>query len=214
MGGGLGFLTELLADRPGLFVFEVDRRLAARLAARHPGLEVRGDAREWDPAAEGPDGLLAANLPYALSGEALAWLAENPSRFAGAVLLLQREVAERVVAEVGTRKYGLLSGPIRAAYEARVRLRVPPGSFLPPPKVESAVLTLDRLPSPPSDSLSRAHLRVAKAAFSQRRKRARPLLAGLLDEEAVSWIPEGARAEDIGPDLGQRLAARLEGVQR
>lgn len=209
IGGGLGFLTGHLAARPNLTVFEVDGALAAGLGERWPEVALAGDAREWEPAGAKADGHLCGNIPYSLSGLALGWLARWPSRFAGAVLLVQREVAQRVASEPGNRTYGMLSGPLQAAYEVGVALRVPPGAFVPAPKVESAVLTLDRRGEPPTDLVAGAYLRLAKVAFSQRRKRARGLLAELLPAEALAEIPKMARAEEIGPELGWRLAAAL-----
>jgi 16S rRNA (adenine1518-N6/adenine1519-N6)-dimethyltransferase len=177
IGPGDGALTTLLAGRAGrLIALEVDRALAAALRARLPAAEVlAADARSWDYAGlAAPDGgrvLIVGNLPYSVGKPILTALIAARAAIDEMALMLQREVAERVAAAPGSKTYGSLSVFSQLHCEVRVALRVLPGAFRPPPKVESAVLHLRMLPEP------RVPLRdprrfeaVVRAAFAQRRK--------------------------------------------
>ncbi|MFT3914424.1 MAG: 16S rRNA (adenine(1518)-N(6)/adenine(1519)-N(6))-dimethyltransferase RsmA [Anaeromyxobacteraceae bacterium] len=113
---------------------------------------------------------VAGNLPYHLSSPILFALLDHADRIAQAVFLLQREVAERLAAEPGTKDFGLLSVLLQREADVRVARRVPAGAFLPPPKVESAVLEA-RFRPPPGGPLDTALFRkLVKAGFAQRRK--------------------------------------------
>jgi len=167
----------LLAGRAGrLIALEVDPALAAALRARLPAAEVLdADARSWNYAELGaPAGgrvLIVGNLPYSVGKPILAALIAARTAIDEMTLMLQREVAERVAAAPGSKTYGSLSVFSQLHCDVRVALRVPPGAFRPPPKVDSAVLHLRVLREP------RVPLRdprrfeaVVRAAFAQRRK--------------------------------------------
>jgi len=177
IGPGDGALTTLLAGRAGrLIALEVDPALAAALRARLPAAEVLdADARSWNYAELGaPAGgrvLIVGNLPYSVGKPILAALIAARTAIDEMTLMLQREVAERVAAAPGSKTYGSLSVFSQLHCDVRVALRVPPGAFRPPPKVDSAVLHLRVLREP------RVPLRdprrfeaVVRAAFAQRRK--------------------------------------------
>jgi 16S rRNA (adenine1518-N6/adenine1519-N6)-dimethyltransferase len=177
IGPGDGALTTLLAGRAGrLIALEVDPALAAALRARLPAAEVLdADARSWNYAElRAPAGgrvLIVGNLPYSVGKPILAALIAARTAIDEMTLMLQREVAERVAAAPGSKTYGSLSVFSQLHCEVRVALRVPPGAFRPPPKVDSAVLHLRVLREP------RVPLRdprrfeaVVRAAFAQRRK--------------------------------------------
>jgi 16S rRNA (adenine1518-N6/adenine1519-N6)-dimethyltransferase len=187
IGPGEGALTSELARRAGKVVaLEVDPTLAARLRAHVPGVEiVEADAREWDygTLTAPPDGrvLVVGNLPYSVGKPILGALVAARTAIDRMVLMLQREVAERVAAGPGSRVYGSLSVLTQIYCDAALALRVPPGSFRPPPKVDSAVIRLDVLAAPrvPLEDERRFHV-VVRAAFAQRRKTlANALAAGL-----------------------------------
>jgi 16S rRNA (adenine1518-N6/adenine1519-N6)-dimethyltransferase len=177
IGPGDGALTTLLAGRAGrLIALEVDPALAAALRARLPAAEVLdADARSWNyaelVAPAGGRVLIVGNLPYSVGKPILAALIAAHKAIDEMALMLQREVAERVAAAPGSKTYGSLSVFSQLHCEVRVALRVPPGAFRPPPKVDSAVLHLRVLREP------RVPLRdprrfeaVVRAAFAQRRK--------------------------------------------
>jgi 16S rRNA (adenine1518-N6/adenine1519-N6)-dimethyltransferase len=187
IGPGDGALTGLLTGRAGrVIALEVDQPLAATLRARFPAVEVLdADARTWDYAglvapAEGRV-LIVGNLPYSVGKPILAALIGARAAIHEMALMLQREVAERVAAPPGGKSYGSLSIFTQLHCDVSLALRVPPGAFRPPPKVDSAVLHL-RVLREPRVSLAdeRRFETVVRAAFAQRRKMlANALGAGL-----------------------------------
>lgn len=212
IGPGEGALTAELARRAGrVIALEVDRALIGGLRAAFPTVEVlEADARVWDygglarPA--GGRVLVLGNLPYSVGKPILMALVAARTAIDEMALMLQREVAERVAAPRGGKVYGSLSVLTQLYCDVRVALRVPPGAFRPPPKVESAVLHV-RVLSQPRVALAdeRRFHAVVRAAFGQRRKTlANALAAGLgLPIEAVkrktttAGVDPGRRAETL-----------------
>jgi 16S rRNA (adenine1518-N6/adenine1519-N6)-dimethyltransferase len=224
IGPGQGALTDALVGRAGRVVaLEVDRALAAALRARLPTVEVLdADARTWDYAGlVAPPGgrvLIVGNLPYSVGKPILMALIGARRAIQEMALMLQREVAERVAASPGGKTYGSLSVFTQLHCDVRVALRVPPGAFRPPPKVESAVLHLRVLPEPrvPLADVRRFET-VVRAAFAQRRKMlANALGAGLgLPVDVVrlaamrAGVDPARRAETLTISEFSELAARL-----
>jgi 16S rRNA (adenine1518-N6/adenine1519-N6)-dimethyltransferase len=224
IGPGQGALTAELARRAGRVVaLEVDRALVERLAGRFPQVEVfQADARTWDYSAlRAPGGgrvLVVGNLPYSVGKPILQALVAARRAIQEMALMLQREVAERVVAPPGSRVYGSLSVLTQLYCEVRIALRVPPGAFRPPPRVESAVLHLRVLAEPRVALADEQHFHVVvRTAFAQRRKTlANALAAGLgLPAEGVRHAIEGVgidpkrRAETLTIPEFAAVAARL-----
>ena len=208
IGPGTGALTGELTRRAGHVVaLEIDRALVPRLRGSFPTAEIlEADARTWDyrAVARPPGGrvLVAGNLPYSVSKPILGALVSARTAIDEMALMLQREVADRVAAAPGTKSYGALSILTQLYCDVRVALRVPPGGFRPPPKVESAVIHLRVLPVPRVTDVEEGRFaRVVRAAFAQRRKMlANALAAGLgLSVEAARRAAEGA-----GIDPGRR----------
>lgn len=159
---------------------------------------------------------IVANLPYNIATPLLiGWLSATPwpSWFDRAVLMFQREVAERLVAQPGSKAFGRLSVLTQWRTRARILFDVPPRAFVPPPKVTSTVVELipNVLPSnaPPPEAVER----ITAAAFGQRRKMLRqslkPLLTGLEPVLIARGINETARAETLTVDDFVALAAAL-----
>ena len=174
----MGALTTVLAERAGrVIAFEKDKRIFPHLVEMfgdYPSVElVRQDALEADFIAYHEDRKMkaVANLPYSVSTPILIRLLEFKDIFSRIVLMLQREVGERIVAGPGTRMYGSISVLIQAYMDVRLSFRIPPGAFWPRPKVDSAVLVFTPLPEPrayiPDAALFE---KVVRAAFSSRRK--------------------------------------------
>lgn len=231
IGPGDGALTQLLAERAGrLLALEVDEALIARIApglARFDHVEVRrADARHFDfatllPLRPDPAGMVVVvgNLPYSVSKPILQRLVEARTALSRMVLTLQKEVAERVVAEPGSRRYGALSILTQLHCDLRLAFTIPPGAFVPPPQVESAVIQLTPLPAPrfPLENERFFH-QLVRVAFAQRRKTlANGLAGGLrLPVEAVksrlaaAGIDPVRRAETLSLDELARLASALE----
>ena len=184
LGAGLGHLTARLVARGArVIAVERDRDMAAVLRGE---LGERMDLLEADAvkldygtilarhstATATPTSKLAVvgNLPYHLTSPILFSLLDQAERVSRAVFLVQREVAERLVASPGTKEWGILSVLLQREADVSIERIVPPGAFLPPPKVESAVLcALFRPPSEAVADLVRFR-RLVKAGFAQRRK--------------------------------------------
>ena len=177
IGPGPGILTSRLLPRvASLTAIEIDRDLAAAIEAGHPGVNlIAGDFLEMDLTAllaEGPI-RVAGNLPYNISSPILFKLlaaARQTANLLDATVMLQREVADRLAARVGTKEYGVLTIFAQAQAEVTRLLILPPGAFRPAPKVESAVVRLTFKPSVVMAELAGTFERLVRTAFMQRRK--------------------------------------------
>lgn len=226
IGPGEGALTFLLAERAGrLLALEVDETLVKGLRSRLGALshvEVRpADARRFEYSTlptlrPSPQGrvVVVGNLPYSASKPILERLVEARTAVSEMVLTLQKEVAERVAAGPGSKRYGALSVLTQLYCEARLALTIPPGAFRPPPKVDSAVLHLRVLAAPRVAVRDEGSLhRLVKAAFSQRRKTLANALAGGLAVSVATarrWlgaagIDPARRAETLSLEEFSRL---------
>jgi 16S rRNA (adenine1518-N6/adenine1519-N6)-dimethyltransferase len=196
VGPGLGILTQTLARRVGRVVaVELDRHLAAVLPRLVPGnVEiVHGDALTIDVAASiGGPYKVVANLPYQITSPFLFRYLSLEPRPALLVVMIQREVAERIAAPAGQLSY--LAVAVQSAARARIVRLVPPGAFFPRPKIESAVIRLDPLAAPLVPFEQReAFLGVVRAGFTQPRKTLLNSLGQGLGQES-GWERAGVRA--------------------
>jgi 16S rRNA (adenine1518-N6/adenine1519-N6)-dimethyltransferase len=216
LGAGLGHLTARLVARGAKVVaVERDREMArvlrAELGERITLLEADAARLDWAELAarlgtpDAPGGAprlaVAGNLPYHLSSPILFSLLDAARSLRRAVLLLQREVAERLAAAPGGRDFGLPSVLLQREAEVEVARRVPPGAFWPPPRVESAVVCA-RFRQAVVPVLDEARFRrLVKAGFGQRRKTLRNAL-----EAARVAPPErlAAALASAGIDPGRR----------
>jgi len=216
IGPGLGALTEPLMQRvEPLHVIEIDRDLIARLKKLHSRERLtlhEGDALKFDFGSLGPRLRVAGNLPYNISTPLLFHLAAFAEQIRDMHFMLQKEVVERMVAEPGDSAYGRLSVMLQYRFYLEWLIDVPPESFDPPPKVQSAVVRLIPKPREELHARSQEHLaQVVAAAFSQRRKMLRNTLKGLFTEaelEALE-IPLTCRAEELSLETFVRLANHL-----
>jgi 16S rRNA (adenine1518-N6/adenine1519-N6)-dimethyltransferase len=216
IGPGLGALTRPLLDRVlRLTVIEIDRDLAARLAADYPAerLDLRvADALSFDFAALGGRLRVIGNLPYNISSPLLFHLAQYEARLFDVTVMLQKEVVARMTASPGTPDYGRLSVMLQVRFRIERLFVVPPGAFRPPPKVDSAVARLVPLgaarPLIADDAL---FARVVAAAFGQRRKTLRNALKDLASVAQIEreGLAPGARGETLGVADFVRLANAL-----
>jgi 16S rRNA (adenine1518-N6/adenine1519-N6)-dimethyltransferase len=225
IGPGLGALSDELVARAGrVYLVEIDRTLAARLAERYAGdprvRVLEGDVLEVPLAELVPErgATVVANLPYGIASPILFRLLDLRAHFPRAVLMLQREMAHRLAARPGTRDYGVASVLVQAFAEVRIAFRVSRRSFLPVPEVDSAVIDVRWSPAPRVDVDDVAAFRaVVRAAFGQRRKMLRNALGalaaarGLTAEEACAraGVDPATRAERLDLAAFARLARAL-----
>jgi 16S rRNA (adenine1518-N6/adenine1519-N6)-dimethyltransferase len=209
IGPGRGSLSDLLARRAGrLVLIELDRALAALLRERFAAMRsvevVEADVLTVDLAAvAGRAFKLVGNVPYYITTPIIFHALRRP-RPSRAVYLVQREVAERIVAAPGADAYGALSVNVQAVAHPRMLFRVAAGSFQPPPKVESAVVRVDPRADPVVATAEEpAFSRFVQDAFGMRRKQLRRVLRELLDVDAP-------RADAMLADAGVDPAARPE----
>jgi 16S rRNA (adenine1518-N6/adenine1519-N6)-dimethyltransferase len=186
LGAGLGHLTaRLLARGAQVIAVERDRDMArvlrgelgeavTILEADAVKLDYRALAAALPTPTTTPTPIsklaVVGNLPYHLTSPILFSLLDQADQVSRAVFLLQREVAERLAAEPGTKDWGLLSVLLQHRAEVRLARRVPPGAFLPPPKVESAVLAIRFVPARAAVADPARFRKLVKAGFGQRRK--------------------------------------------
>ena len=216
IGPGLGALTRPLVERTGhLTVIEIDRDLAARLAAELDSSQLLlhvADALDFDFASLGRDLRIVGNLPYNISSPLLFHLARYESILRDLTVMLQREVVQRMVAASSTSEYGRLSVMLQVRFSIERLLVLPPGAFRPAPKVESAVARLiplrEKRPYIADEAL---FARVVSAAFGQRRKTLRNALRTLASDEQLerAGVSPGARGETLAVDDFVRLANLL-----
>jgi len=222
IGSGLGSLTLALAETGAeVTAVELDRYLLPVLrevVEPHGVRVVEGDAMrlDWDAVLAGHDDWsLVANLPYNVAAPLVADVLDGVPAIRRMLVMVQREVGERLAAVPGDDAYGALS--VKVAYWARAAVvgRVPPTVFLPRPRVESALVRVERRDRPavdpavvPPDRL----FEVVKAGFAQRRKMLRRALAAVVPPEAFAeaGIAPEARAEELAVEDWGRLAAAAD----
>lgn len=203
IGPGLGILTHaLLQTGCDLTAIEIDDDLYAHIERTYPGVRVvHVDAlkADWDDIAPGPGHKLVANLPYNVGTHLVMDCARMPERFSSITVMLQKEVIDRMAAGPGTKAYGALSVQLQVRGDVRHAFDVPPGAFIPPPKVHSAIVHVDLYDRPNVGDLSPAFFdKVVTAAFGQRRKTVRNALTPLFGRDvAVAALTDAG----IRPDL-------------
>lgn len=199
IGPGLGALTQPLVERLGhLAVIELDRDLAERLRARGDLTVVQADVLTVDftqlrdtllgaepPATASRRLRVVGNLPYNISTPILFHLLAHADAIEDQHFMLQKEVVDRMVAAPGSAEFGRLSVMLQWRYEMENFLHVPPASFAPPPRVDSAVVSMR--PRADAQAVDVELLgTIVQIAFSQRRKLLRHTLGRWLDERAYA----------------------------
>ena len=220
IGPGTGALTaELLVRHPDLTAVEVDERAVAYLKREHPSLDVRHAdvlAVDWAALAAEKGGPLyvVGNLPYYITSQILFSLVDARAVVREAVVMMQLEVAERLVAVPRTKAYGILSVQLQLFARPELLFRVSRNVFFPKPDVTSAVVRLgfggdEEKTAGVDPSLLRE---VVRTAFNQRRKTLHNSL-GVWTRDRGIELPEawaGRRAEELDPPTFVALARYLE----
>jgi 16S rRNA (adenine1518-N6/adenine1519-N6)-dimethyltransferase len=209
IGPGLGSLTLALAEAGAqVTAVELDRHVLAALTSVVAELPVtieHGDARSYDYAGRLGDGPWAcvSNLPYNVATPVVMRILDEAPAVTRLLVMVQREVGERLAASAGTRAYGAVS--VKVAYHARAKVvgLVPPTVFVPRPNVESALVRIDRRPEPSVDvPSSDALFELVRAGFATRRKMLRRSLQPVL----------GARTEQVLEAAGIAPTDRAESL--
>ena len=228
IGAGRGAMTELLAARARQVVaLEVDRELARMLQEKFSsklGIEVlEADILQTDLSGlcrqhEREQCFVFGNLPYYITSPILHHLLDYAGWIHGMGLVVQREVAERLCAQPGSRPYGYLTVLTQLDTHPRVEFGIPPGAFSPPPKVDSALVTFQmkreriRLPAEERKAL----LEFVKLCFAHKRKNLLNNLTPTYARQCVETelaalrLPPTIRAEQLTLEQFEKLLARLQ----
>lgn len=218
IGPGLGALTRpLLGQLNKLHVVEIDRDIIARLKTDYPQDKIiihEGDALKFDFATLGAPLRIVGNLPYNISSPLLFHFSDYAARITDMHFMLQNEVVERMVAEPSTPEYGRLSVMLQYRFYMEKLIDVPPQSFRPAPKVDSAIVRMIPIPL---DKIAvkneMLYAQIVSAAFGQRRKTLRNTLKGHLTESEFAQLSIDAqlRAENLGVAEFTRISNYLNG---
>lgn len=213
IGPGLGALTRPLLEKlVRLHVVEIDRDIIARLKTDYPQDRLivhEGDALQFDFAQLPSPLRIVGNLPYNISSPLLFHFAAYAQNVTDMHFMLQDEVVERMVAEPSTPEYGRLSVMLQYRFHMEKLLDVPPESFRPAPKVNSAIVRM--IPMPAGEIAVRdekLYAKIVMAAFGQRRKTLRNTLKPYLTEADLGTLGIDAqlRAENLGVPEFSRIA--------
>jgi 16S rRNA (adenine1518-N6/adenine1519-N6)-dimethyltransferase len=213
IGPGLGALTRPLLEKlDRLHVIEIDRDIIVRLKSDYPQDRLvihEGDALKFDFSTLPTPLRIVGNLPYNISSPLLFHIADYAEHIIDMHFMLQDEVVERMVAEPSTPEYGRLSVMLQYRFHMEKLLDVPPQSFRPSPKVNSAIVRM--IPLPANEVVVRDEkifAGVVTAAFGQRRKTLRNTLRAYLDEAGFEKLGIDAqlRAENLGVAEFARVA--------
>ncbi len=219
IGPGLGALTRPLLKRlKCLHVVEIDRDIIARLESDYPQPSEKlvihaGDALKFDLVTLPFPLRIVGNLPYNISSPLLFHFADHADRIADMHFMLQNEVVERMVAEPSTPAYGRLSVMLQYRFYMEKLLDVPPESFRPAPKVNSAIVRMIPLPADRIEVKNEAlFARIVGSAFGQRRKTLRNTLRDFLDESgfAALGINPQLRAENLSVAEFAKITSYLD----
>lgn len=216
IGAGLGSLTLALADTgASVTAVEVDRHVLPVLrtvVAERDVTVVEGDALavDWSSVLAGAERwVLVANLPYNVATPLVLDLLDDVPAIARMLVMVQREAGERLAADVGDPAYGIPSVKVRYWAEARLVGKVGPDVFLPRPKVDSALVAIERRPAPAVEVDAERMFTLVRAGFGQRRKMLRRSLSGLVAPEAfaAAEVRPEARAEELDVAAWARLTS-------
>jgi 16S rRNA (adenine1518-N6/adenine1519-N6)-dimethyltransferase len=192
VGPGKGILTKfLLKQSLPVFAVELDRDLIPLLESEFAGTSlhlIQGDIlRVRFDDILGPDSnfILVGNFPYNISSQIVFLAIQHRHQIPFVAGMFQREMAERICSPPGSKNFGVISVLTQAYYEPTHLFQVKPGSFSPPPKVQSSVISLKRFRKEIDDLSFQSLRRVVKMAFSQRRKKLRNTLMPIIPEEIL-----------------------------
>lgn len=201
VGPGGGALTKYLLLLPGIDfkAVELDDEKVVYLENTYPAIKgkiIHQSILDIE-APFSDDFTVVGNFPYNISSQILFRVLEWKAQVPLMIGMFQKEVAQRIVSQPGSKVYGILSVLVQAFYEVEYLFDVPPGSFNPPPKVMSGVIRLKRKPNPVPIKSERDLFVLVKAAFNQRRKMLRNAVKGQFEEAILQDELFSKRAEQL-----------------
>lgn len=219
IGPGKGILTRELLKEGAVLAIEKDEALAEKLretfAAEIADGRLRlieGDIRDFDPAQVKGDYVVAANIPYYITGEIIRQFLTAAHQPRALALLVQKEVAKRIIDTKGS----LLSLSVKAYGTPRLVEKVPRKHFSPPPSVDSAIILIDDISNAFFSGITEEQFfAILHAGFAQKRKMLMGNLVGhydkgiVVDAFAAAQVPEKARAEEVSLEQWGKLAKKL-----
>tara|TARA_R100001143_G_scaffold63588_2_gene72764 strand:+ start:6198 stop:6977 length:780 start_codon:yes stop_codon:yes gene_type:complete len=214
IGPGAGALTDYLVERfRNLTVIEIDQRMVELLSAKYPALDIVNKdilKYDWTEILKSDKTIhVIGNLPYYITSQILFSIMEQRSHISTALLMMQKEVADRIVADSGSKVYGILSVQCQLMSRPEILFDVPPTVFVPPPSVESSVVKF--IFDKPDLACSDINLKkVVRMAFNQRRKKLSNALKRLNSDLPEEEFDFTLRAEAFSPEMYEKLTARLE----
>jgi len=195
VGPGMGILSDILLSRENLetFLIDIDVESFNFLKEKYPQLGdrlINGDFLKlsFESIFSGKFAVIG-NFPYNISSQILFKILENRENVVEMVGMFQKEVAERCASKPGTKEYGILSVLIQAYYDIEYLFTVKPGTFNPPPKVNSGVIRLSRNNVQKLDCDEKLFWRVVKAGFNQRRKTLRNAVSAVVPRDKLGDHP-------------------------
>jgi 16S rRNA (adenine1518-N6/adenine1519-N6)-dimethyltransferase len=207
VGPGMGILSDILLERKDLetYMIDIDVESYQFLRGKYPVLGdrlINGDFLKLDLSTVFPGKFaIIGNFPYNISSQILFKILEHRNQVVEMVGMFQKEVAERCASKSGTKEYGILSVLIQAYYDIDYLFSVKPGTFNPPPKVNSGVIRLSRNNTVELPCDEKLFWRTVKGGFNQRRKTLRNALSGTIPKDKMDDHPFfDKRAEQLSVD--------------
>lgn len=218
IGAGIGALTRWLAEKfTDVHAIELDQRAVQVLEKEITTITIHQQdvlKVNWSEMVDAQkNNIVVGNLPYYITSPILFDLLENRSLFTEAILMMQKEVAERLVAQPASKQYGILSVQTQLFCTPEILFDVAPHSFSPPPNVDSAVIKLkfDQANLPFSDQTLKS---LVRTAFNQRRKKLSNSLKPVLGDYQPDGFNFDDRAEHWSPETYAKLSEHLEQSDR
>ena len=223
IGPGIGSLTQVLAERAKkVIAVEIDKHLIPILqqtVGGYQNIEIRNqDILKTDvdeiiqKENDGKDIKIVANLPYYITTPIIMDLLENHRKVESITVMVQKEVAERMQAQFGSKDYGALSIAVQYYCEAKINMIVPPSCFMPKPKVSSAVITLKLQKEPILKGIDeKLFFHIVKCAFGQRRK---TLLNSLYNQSKLGLSKEMLTEAIQSVGLDERVRGEILSIQQ
>ena len=221
IGPGKGVLTKYLVQQDiNLRVVEADKDMVAYLEETYPQLEDRIIFLDFlklnlTKVFDGEPFYLMGNYPYNISSQIIFKMLKQFHLIPEMVGMFQKEVADRIIAPPGSKTYGVISVLTQAYYEGETIYKVSPGSFNPPPKVQSSVIRLKRKENTELDVDYRLLRSVVKTSFGQRRKMLRNTLKSLVDDTTILQEAQfQKRPEQLGLEEFVEITKKIENVNK